>query len=77
MIDWVRINKLRKLARSFLIEATAVHNHNADTGSVIADKLGRRMYSNVHTMRKNIDQIRCCKGIVGNKRNFMSMNQLC
>ena len=71
MIDWVRINKLRKLARSFL------HNHNADAGSVIADKLGRRMYSNVHTMRKNIDQIRCCKGIVGNKRNFMSMNQLC
>ena len=77
MIDWARINKLRKLARSFLIEATDVHNHNADAGSVTTDKLGRRMYNNVHTMRKNIDQIRCCKGIAGNKRNFMSMNQLC
>ena len=77
MIDWVRINKLRKLARSFLIEATAVHNHNADTGSVTTDKLGRRMDCNIHTMRKDIDQIRRDKSIVGNMRNFMSMNQLC
>ena len=77
VIARVRINKLRKLARSFPVKTTAVYNHTTDAGSVTTDKLGRRMHRDVHSMRKDIDKIRSGKGIVGNQRNFMSMNQLC
>ena len=74
MIARVRVHELRKLARSFPVKTTAVHNHTANAGSVTTDKLGRRMDCNVHSVRKDIDQIWCSKGIVGNQRNFMSMN---
>ena len=35
------------------------------------------MYCDVHSMRKDIDQIRSGKGIVGNQRNLVGMDQLC
>ena len=77
MIAWIWIHKLRKLARSFPVKTTAVHNHTSDAGSVTTDKLSRRMYRDVHSMRKDSDQIRRGKGIVRNQRNLVSMNQLC
>ena len=76
MIARVWINKLRKLARSFPVKTTTIHNHTSDASSVTTDKLGRRMHRDVHSMRKDIDQIRCSKGIVGNQRNFIGMNKL-
>ena len=35
------------------------------------------MDCNVHSVRKDIDQIWCSKGIVGNQRNLVGMDQLC
>ncbi len=73
----VRFNKRREFAAANPVKLAAVNNYSAYRRTVAADKLCSRMNNYIRTILYGSYKIRCCKGIVNNKRNLMLMRYLC
>ena len=76
MVTWVFLNKLREFSWSCPVKTTAIDNHSSNSRTMSANKLGRRVNGNIYTVRKDINQVRCGKGIIRNKWNLVFMRNL-
>ncbi len=73
VIAGIGLGELRKFTRADPVESAAVDDHAADRNPVAADPLRRRMHDQIGAEFDRPAEIRCCKRIVDQKRNFRRM----
>ena len=67
----VLLGELRELAAGSPVELAAIHDDAAESRTVTADELGRRMHNHVGTVFNWANQVRRTEGVVDNQRTLV------
>ena len=76
MIARVWLCQRREFTGSLPVKFTAFNDHTTDRSSMTADKFCHRMNHDICTIFDRSYKVRCCKGIIYNKRDLMSVSDL-
>ena len=77
MVARVWLCQGREFTGSFPVEFTAFYDYTTDSCSMSTDEFGCRMNNDICTVLNRSYKVRCCKCVIYNKRNLMSVCDFC